>query len=92
MLAIVDDVQPDPPELTVTLAIDPLLFTAAVAAAVQFPLNATGTLVPYGSQPNPAPLPTVTDVTAPPEAVTVSTGATAFHLGVTTALRTVHPC
>ena len=91
-LAVVVAEQPTPPCVTVTLAIDPSLFTAAVACAVQLPLNATGTLVPYGSHPSPCSLPTVTAVTAPPAAVTVSAGCTAFHAGITTAFRTVHPC
>ena len=91
-LAVVVAEQPTPPCVTVTLAIDPFAFTAAVACAVQLPLNATGTLVPYGSHPRPCSLPTVTAVTAPPAAVTVSAGCTAFHVGITTAFRTVHPC
>src|SRR5579875_2729367 len=91
-LAVVVDEQPTPPWVTVTAPIEPLLFTAATACAVQLPLNFSGTVAPYGSQPSPASGPTATDVTAPPAAVTVNAGCIAFHAGITTALRTVHPC
>src|SRR5208282_2329693 len=91
-LAVVVAEQPTPPCVTVTLAIDPFAFTAAVACAVQLPLNATGTLVPYGSHPRPCSVPSVTAVTAPPAVVNVSAGCTALHVGITTAFLTVQPC
>ena len=97
-LAVVVPEQPTPPCVTLTVPIDPmapldpLLFTLAVACAVQLPLNCSGTCVPYGSNPNPCSEPSVTPVTAPPAAVTVSCGCTASHTGNTTAFRTVQPC
>ena len=91
-LAVVVDEQPTPPSVTFTPEIAPFAFTAASACAEHNPLNATGTLVPYGSHPSPCSLPTVTAVTAPPAVVTANAGCTAFHAGTTTAFRTVHPC
>ena len=91
-LAVVVAEQPTPPCVTVTPEIAPFALTCAVASAVHDPLNATGTLAPYGSHPNPCSLPNVTAVTAPLAAVTVSAGGTAFQAGITTAFRTVHPC
>jgi hypothetical protein len=46
MLAVVVDEQPEPPWVTLIAPIDPSLFTAAFACAVQLPLNAKGTVVP----------------------------------------------
>ncbi len=91
-LAVVVPEQPAPPGVMVTVPIDPLLFTLAEPCAVQLPLKANGIRVPYGSNPNPCSDPTATAVTAPPGAVTVSFGCTAFHAGNTTAFRTVQPC
>src|ERR1039458_7446630 len=90
-LAVVVPEQPTPPCVTLIVPIDPLLFTLAAACAVQLPLNINGTCVPYGSNPNRCSEPTPTPVTAPPVAVTVSCGCTAFHTGNTTAFRTVQP-
>ena len=94
-LAVVVPEQPTPPAVTAIDPIDPtvpMLFTLAVAVAVQLPLNFKGTCVPYGSNPSPCSGPTVTALTAPPDAVTVNCGCTAFHTGNTTAFRTVQPC
>ena len=91
-VAVVVPEHPTPPCVTVTAPIAPALVTLAVACAVQLPLNVNGTCVPYGSKPIPAREPTATAVTAPPLAVTVSAGCTAFHTGRTTEFRTVQPC
>src|ERR1035441_8068533 len=73
-LAVVVPEQPTPPCATVTVPMLPLLFTLAAACAVQLPLNFSGTCAPYGSNPKPCPEPTVTPVTAPAAADTVSCG------------------
>src|SRR5580698_1445974 len=91
-LAVVVPEQPTPPKVTAIVPIDPFVFTTAFACAVQPPLKASGAVVPYGSKPSPCDEPSVTAITAPPAAVTVSCGCTAFHVGITTALRTVQPC
>jgi hypothetical protein len=45
-LAAVVPEHPTPPDVTAIVPIEPLLFTLAVAVAVQLPLNVSGTCAP----------------------------------------------